>query len=215
MIDGKTTILLVDDHVVVRKGLGSLIAGSDHCIVLGDAGSLEEAKRMVDKLKPDLVLLDQKLPDGDGLELCAELKGNDPLMRIIILTAYQSFDLVERAMRSGADGVLLKTIDGEGILRAVNGVIDGNCFIDPMLVSSLALSLRNERNRGLESASDTRLLGLLAQGLTNKEIASELGLAEKTVRNRLSIMYKRLGVGNRTEAALLKLGTFDPSLRDK
>lgn len=215
MPDSRTSILVVDDHVVVRKGLIALLTSSDQYRVIGEAGTLEEARSTARACKPDLVMMDQKLPDGDGIDLCADLKREFPLTRIIILTAYQSRDLVERAMQAGADGVLLKTIDGLGILDAVDGVMIGRCSIDPMLVPSMALSLRDGKHGSHVPDTDADLLSLLAKGRTNKEIAAELGLAEKTVRNRLSILYRRLGVGNRTEAALLEIGTFIPPLRDK
>jgi len=183
--------------------------------VAGEAATAGAAVSLAAALRPDLALLDARLPDGDGIILCGQLKSANPGLLVIILTAYQTPFLVESALREGADGIILKTIDGEGMLDAIRAVFLGKCVVDPALVSSFAEGIRGKSRDLRGNESENRLLGLLRRGLTNKEIAHELGIKEKTVRNRLSALYRKLGVGNRTEAALLDVGTFVPTNRDK
>ena len=214
MIDGKNTVLIIDDHSIVRMGLRTLLEGAGFLRVVAEASGAVEGEALAAKLKPDVVILDVRLPDGDGISLCGRIKEVAPDSRVILLTAYPSPYLVETALQEGADGILLKTIDGEEILNAVEIILKGKVKISADLFSSFLESARSRLRTPGNSESEVQLLGLLARGFTNKEIAESLGIAEKTVRNRLSMLYRKLGVGNRTEAALLESGTIVPTKRD-
>lgn len=214
MNDRKSQVMIVDDHAVVRKGLISLIEDSQDLQVAGEAASVADALKLSAAVRIDLALIDMRLPDGDGLDLVGSIKANLPGMKTIILTAYPHPHLTESALQHGVDGVLLKTIDGESILMAIAAVLEGRTYIDPALVPSVVESLRRKSTAEIGDDTDARILSLLTRGSTNKEIAVSLGLSEKTIRNRLSRIYRRMGIGNRTEAALIESGTFVPSRRD-
>lgn len=204
------TIIIVDDHVIVRTGLRSLVERAAGLSVVGEAGDAEEALALCARLKPDLAIVDWRLPDGDGCELCSRMAECSPSTRVLILTAYPTSSLAESALKCGAFGILLKTVDGAGILRSIDQVLSGQVIVDPNLAASWAEGVRASRHAPALTELEQRMLRLLALGLSNKEMASELGRAEKTLRNGLSVLYRKIGVGSRVEAALYALGTHAP-----
>ncbi|MEL7607096.1 response regulator transcription factor [Sedimentibacter saalensis] len=196
------SIMLVDDHAVVRFGIRSLIEKNPGWFVCAEAETLASAYELAEKLKPDIVLLDIKLPDGDGAVGCREIKKIVPNVKIIILTAYSDDSIVAEAVKSGADGYLLKNIDSKGIITAIENVIKGASILDTAMVGSLFNIVKKTEQLEELTAQEKTILQLISMGKTNKEISKELFLADKTVRNIVSRILKKINVTNRTEAAL-------------
>lgn len=196
------SILLVDDHAVVRFGIRSLIEKNSGWFVCAEAETLGSAYELAEKLKPDVVLLDIKLPDGDGAVGCREIKKIVPNVKIIILTAYSDDSIIAEAVKSGADGYLLKNIDSKGIITAIENVIKGASILDTAMVGSLFNIVKKNEQLEELTAQEKTILQLISMGKTNKEISRELFLADKTVRNIVSRILKKINVTNRTEAAL-------------
>lgn len=196
------SIMLVDDHAVVRFGIRSLIEKNQDWFVCGEAETLEKAYELAEQLKPDVVLLDIKLPDGDGATGCRELKKIVPNVKIIILTAYSDDYIVAEAVKAGADGYLLKNIDSRGIISAIENVIKGASILDNTMVGSLFNIVKKNQQLEELTPQEKNILQMISLGKTNKEISKELFLAEKTVRNNVSRILKKINVTNRTEAAL-------------
>ncbi|MEL7648280.1 MAG: response regulator transcription factor [Sedimentibacter sp.] len=196
------SIMLVDDHAVVRFGIRSLIEKNQDWFVCGEAETLEKAYELAEQLKPDVVLLDIKLPDGDGATGCRELKKIVPNVKIIILTAYSDDYIVAEAVKAGADGYLLKNIDSRGIISAIENVIKGSSILDNTMVGSLFNIVKKNQQLEELTPQEKNILQMISLGKTNKEISKELFLAEKTVRNNVSRILKKINVTNRTEAAL-------------
>lgn len=196
-------ILLVDDHAVVRWGIKSLIERNPKFLVCGESETLEDAYEKVKDLKPDIVLLDLKLPDGDGATGCRKMKTIMPNVKIIILTAYGEDQIVVEAIKAGADGFLLKNIDSSKIISAIQEVSVGNSVYDPSVVNKvMSIVRRNNELDNILSNQEKNILDLICQGKTNKDIAEKLFIAEKTVRNNVSKIMKKINVNNRTEAAI-------------
>jgi len=203
MKNNNVAILLVDDHAIVRCGIRSLIEKNQGWHVCGEAENLSQAYEKVEELKPDVVLLDIKLPDGDGARGCREIKKIVPNTKVIILTAYGEDSIVSEAVKSGADGYLLKNIDGKSIISAIDNVISGTSVLDTAMVGSI-FNIVKKANQldNLLTPQEKRILELIGQGKTNKDIGQELYIAEKTVRNNVSRILKKINVTNRTEAAI-------------
>ncbi len=200
-------LLLVDDHEVVRAGLSALLAQHSELEVVGEAGTVAGALEVAEKVKADVVLLDVRLPDGSGFEACRNLHKLTPPVKVIILTAFADEEIVMQAIGSGAEGYLLKEIDEPGLVRAIKEVADGRSILDPAVT-------RRVMNRAKDgggsqpankldrlSAQERRVLELVAQGKTNKEIGLALGLSDKTVKNYLSNLMEKLQVNRRSSAA--------------
>jgi two-component system, NarL family, response regulator DevR len=201
-------VLLVDDHAVVRVGMRSLLEKSDTILVCGEAGTLEETYKMVKAYKPDVVLLDMKLPDGDGAHGCKEIKALHPESKVIILTAYSEEYTLMEAIKAGVDGYLLKNIDSGAIILAINNVIKGEAALDKSVTNSVFNHIRDSlinHDIGLTD-KEKDILELISYGKTNKEIAAILFISEKTVRNYVSIIMKKINVTNRTEASRYWIG---------
>ncbi|AOT69022.1 response regulator [Geosporobacter ferrireducens] len=196
-------VLLVDDHAIVRWGISTLIEKKPGFVVCGEAGSLTEAYQKMEALKPEIVLLDLKLPDGDGATGCRQIKKISPDTKIIVLTAYADDLLLLETIKAGADGYLLKNIDSKAIISAIENVAKGASILDPAMVGKVMNVVRtnSEFTEGL-TVQEQKILDLIGLGKTNKEIAEELFIAEKTVRNYVSKIMKKIDVTNRTEAAL-------------
>jgi DNA-binding NarL/FixJ family response regulator len=171
--------------------------------VLGEAGSLNEAYEKAENLKPDVILLDMKLPDGDGVTGCIKLKSIIPNVKVIILTAFAEENIVYEAVKAGIDGYILKNIEGQAIVNAITDSYKGVTVIDPSISDKLVKIIQkgNESDYSL-APQDRNILELISQGCTNKEIADALFLSEKTVRNNVSKIMKKINVNNRTEAAM-------------
>jgi DNA-binding NarL/FixJ family response regulator len=202
-------LLLVDDHKVVRVGLRTLLGGTARIQVVGEADTMESAVTEAARLKPDVVLMDVRLPDGSGIEACREIRTAGPETRVLFLTSFADDDAVLATMFAGADGYLLKEIDEEGLIRAIETVAGGRSILDPaltkrMLVRMKALAEPTAASKHDElSPQEHKVLALVAEGQTNKEIAAALGLSDKTVRNYLSNIFQKLQVSRRSQAAAI------------
>lgn len=203
MSQSKIKVLLVDDHSVVRYGIRSILDKNPLIQVVGEAGSLTETYEKAESLKPDVVLLDMKLPDGDGVAGCIRLKSVMPNIKVIILTAFAEENIVYEAVKAGIDGYLLKNIEGQAIINAIIDSNKGLTVIDPSISHKLVKMIQKGNEAGQSLAPQERnILDLISQGCTNKEIANALFISEKTVRNNVSKIMKKINVDNRTEAAM-------------
>jgi two-component system response regulator DevR len=202
-------LLLVDDHKVVRVGLRTLLSDSDRIRVVGEAGTIEAAVTEAARLQPDLVLMDVRLPDGSGIEACREIRTARPETRVLFLTSFADDDAILATIFAGADGYLLKEIDEEGLIRAIETVAGGQSILDPALTKRMLIRMKSLAEPAAASKQEElspqeqKVLALVAEGQTNKEIASALGLSDKTVRNYLSNIFQKLQVSRRSQAAAL------------
>lgn len=200
------TVFLVDDHEVVRRGLADLLASDSELEIIGDAGSVAEAMVRIPALKPDVAVLDVRLPDGNGIELCRELLSELPELRCLMLTSFTSDEAMLEAILAGASGYVVKDIRGMELAQAIKDVGAGKSLLDNRAAAALMAKLRGSAQppdplSGLTERERT-LLGLLSEGLTNKQIAARMFLAEKTVKNYVSRLLAKLGMERRTQAAV-------------
>ncbi|QWC84469.1 response regulator transcription factor [Nocardioidaceae bacterium] len=199
-------VFLLDDHEVVRRGIREMLADEQGIVVVGEAGSAAEAVPRILALRPDVAVLDNRLRDGTGIDVCREVRSRDPEIRALILTSYDDDDAVFAAIMAGAAGYVLKHVRGVDLVHDIRRVAAGHSTLDPDLTARVFDRVRHgppvdeELERLTEQ--EQRLLELIGRGLTNREIASELFLAEKTVRNYVSTMLAKLGLGSRTQAAI-------------
>jgi two-component system response regulator DevR len=201
-------LLLVDDSQVVRMGLRSLIATEPRVEIVGEAGSVGTAVEACLRLKPEVVLLDIRLPDGTGFDACRQILAKLPDTRILVLTSVADETLVDEAIRAGANGYLLKEIDGRGLLQAIFDVAEGKSILDPAVTARVIQLVKSGTSASRDalavlSPQERKVLALIAEGQTNKEVASGLGLAEKTVKNYLSNIFEKLHVSRRSQAAAM------------
>lgn len=200
-------LALVDDSELVRLGLRTLLGlHSDKIAIVAEAAGAAEAALVVPPSLPDVVLLDMRLPDGNGVEVCRRLIASLPAARILFLTSSVDDDLIADSIRAGASGYLLKEINGQELVRAILTVASGGQAIDAAVTARLMRMVRGDGAAAPGSgeslnASDRRLLALLAEGKTNKEIGLALGLAEKTIKNYLTVLFDKLGIERRSQAA--------------
>ena len=213
MIASKIRVYLLDDHEVVRKGLRALLEGAGDIAVIGESGSAIDAASRIPALKPDVAVLDGRLPDGSGIEVCREVRSVDPAIRALILTSYDDDEALFAAIMAGASGYILKEIKGNDLVNAVRQVAAGNSLIDPLLTARVLDRVRNPSPINAELASLTeqelKLLALIAEGLTNRQIGERMFLAEKTVKNYVSSILSKLGLERRTQAAVLASKLLD------
>lgn len=202
-----TRIFLLDDHEMVRKGLRTFLDHEPDLLVVGEAGTLADALALVERLHPHLVLLDMKLPDASGMEACRQLLAAAPLLRVLILTGYAEETVVAAAIRSGAHGYILKDVKADDLVRAIRTVAGGRGYLDPRITQHAFRWIRSSvgtealaQGMGVLSPQERLIMPLLAQGKTNKEIAVQLHLSDKTIKNYLANIYDKLGVNRRTEA---------------
>ena len=198
-------VFLLDDHEVVRRGLRDLLDAEDDLQVVGEAGTAEEALRRVPATSPDVAVLDVRLPDGNGVEVCRELRSRHPELQCLMLTSFSDDEALFDAIMAGAAGYVLKQIRGNDLVDAVRRVGAGQSLLDPTLTARVLERLRGRsKNDGLERLTDQerRILELLAEGLSNREIGERMYLAEKTVKNYVSNLLAKLGMHRRTEAAV-------------
>ena len=198
-------VLLIDDHEVVRRGIGNLLSAEPDLEVVGEAGDGKSGIRRVGFDNPDVVLLDVRLPDVSGVDACREIKQRFPKTKVVMLTSHADPSAVGAAIRNGADGFLLKQLDGEAIVAGIRAVVAGRSAIDPELTATVFAHLRGElqedpRLSGLNER-ERRILDLMAKGMTNRQIADDIYLAEKTVKNYVSGILRKLDMSTRTEAA--------------
>lgn len=199
-------VLLVDDHEIVRVGLRSVLGQNHGIVVVGESASMAEAVVLAGKLKPDVILMDIRLPDGSGVDACREILAAHPGIQVIFLTSYADDDSVLAAVMAGARGYVLKEIDSTSLLRAIHGVVEGQSILDPAVTDRALRWLRGfatdqDLPSGKLSAQEERVLALVAEGKTNKEIASALNLSDKTVKNYLATVFQKLRITRRAQAA--------------
>jgi DNA-binding NarL/FixJ family response regulator len=199
-------VFLLDDHEVVRRGLRELLETDPEVEVAGEAGTAEEALRRVPATSPDVAVLDVQLPDGNGVEVCREIRSHHPEVKCLILTSFSDDEALFNAIVAGASGYLLKQIKGQDLIDAVKRVAAGQSLLDPAVTAKVLDRLRKGPNEdpGMAELTDQehRILELLAEGLTNREIAEQMFLAEKTVKNYVSNLLSKMGMARRTQAAV-------------
>jgi DNA-binding NarL/FixJ family response regulator len=203
-------VFLLDDHEVVRRGLRELLESEDDIEVVGEAGTAAEALARVEPSAPDVAVLDVRLPDGDGVEVCREIRSRHPEIRCLILTSFSDDEALFQAIMAGASGYLLKQIRGTDLVDAVRRVAQGQSLLDPTVTARVLERLRegpktDERLARLTD-QERRILDLIAEGLTNRQIAERVHLAEKTVKNYVSNLLSKLGMERRTQAAVYAAG---------
>jgi two-component system, NarL family, response regulator DevR len=206
-------VFLLDDHEVVRRGIRELIEAFDDMEVVGEAGTAEEALSRIPPTRPDVAIIDMRLPDGDGVEVCREVRSRDPKVQCLILTSFADDEALFDAIMGGAAGYLLKQIKGTDLVDAVRRVASGQSLLDPSVTARVLERLRRgpEEDERLARLTDQerRILDLIAEGLTNRQIAQRIFLAEKTVKNYVSNMLAKLGMERRTEAAVFAARLHD------
>ena len=203
-------VFLLDDHEIVRRGIAELLSGEPDIEVVGQSGSAAQAVRRIPALRPDVAILDARLEDGSGIDVCRDVRSVDPTIRALILTSYEDDDALFAAIMAGAAGYLLKEVRAAGLVDAVRRVAAGQSLLDPAVTATVLERLRSggtaadPRLRGL-SEQEQRILALIGDGLSNREIAADLFLAEKTVKNYVSSILAKLGLGSRTQAAVFEV----------
>jgi DNA-binding NarL/FixJ family response regulator len=197
-------VLVVDDHAVVREGLRTFLSLQDGIEVVGEAGDGREAVAVAERERPDVVLMDLVMPRLDGVQAMRELRARVPRTRVIVLTSFLDDDRLLPAIRAGAAGYLLKNVEPSELARAVRAAEAGEALIDPAVAARLvdALADGEERDEQPLTAREQEVLDLVARGYANKRIALELGIAEKTVKTHVGHVLAKLGVADRTQAAL-------------
>lgn len=217
-------VQIVDGHEMVRQGLRAMLERTAHIRSIGESATIAGAMEALGRNTPDVVLMELRLPDGSGIDACRHIRASSPNTRVLILTDMADDESVMAVLRAGAAGVLLKTASGTDIARALDAVRNGHAIFDGALLHrllshlcSLSFSMRGTGSTGL-SAQEQRVMELVAQGRTNKEIARALGLSDKTIKNYLSNVYAKLQVTRRAHAASAFLqqtrGAGHPSLTD-
>ena len=200
-------VLIVDDHEVVRVGLQTLLSRQDSIDVVGEASTVEDAVRDACYLKPDVVLMDVRLSGGSGVDACRAIRDSCPATRVLFLTSYQDDEAVLAAVIGGASGYLLKHVNAEALVRAIHAVAQGQSILDPAITQPLLTRMRLQKGEASESQRTTlstqqqRVLALVAEGKTNKEIGSSLELSDKTVKNYIRFIFQKLKVTRRAHAA--------------
>jgi two-component system, NarL family, response regulator DevR len=201
-----TRVFLLDDHELVRSGLRQLIEAEDDLEVVGEAATAGEARRRIPALRPDVAVLDARLPDGSGIEVCRDVRAVDPTIRALVLTSYDDDEALFAAIVAGAAGYVLKDIRSSDLVRGIRTVAAGGSLLDPTTTAHVLERLRSgpqedRRLAGL-TGQERRILELIADGLSNREIGARLHLAEKTVKNYVSSLLAKLGMQRRTQAAV-------------
>ncbi len=200
-------VFLLDDHEMVRRGLRDILSIEDDLEVIGEAGTVADGVKQIVALKPDVAMVDIVLPDGNGVEVCEALRQYAPEVRILVLTSFSDDETLFAAINAGAAGYVLKRVGGDELVRSVRGVHAGQSLVDPRLTDRMFDRLRSGQSEDEErlaelSDRERELLELVAEGLTNRQIGGRLHLSEKTVKNYVSTMLKKLHMDTRTEAAV-------------
>ena len=202
----KIRVFLLDDHEIVRRGLKELLESEGDIEVVGESGLAQEAKRRIPALRPDVAVLDGRLPDGSGIDVCRDIRSKHPEIAALILTSYEDDEALFSAIMAGAAGYILKQVRGNDLLESVRRVAAGGSTLDPAVTSQVLERLRNgpEEDSALAAltAQERRILEHIGEGMTNRQIAEAMFLAEKTVKNYVSAMLSKLGLERRTQAAV-------------
>ena len=203
----KIRVYLLDDHDVVREGLRFLLESTDDIEVVGDSASAVDAAARIPSLRPHVAILDARLPDGSGIEVCRTVRAIDPTIQALVLTSYDDDEALFAAIMAGAAGYVLKEIRSADLVEAVRQVAAGKSLIDPSLTAKVLERVRSGPTVAPELADLTEqelaILGHIAEGLTNRQIGEQMFLAEKTVKNYVSAILAKLGLERRTQAAVL------------
>ncbi|GAB7035483.1 response regulator transcription factor [Streptomyces sp. NPDC021749] len=211
-------VFVLDDHEVVRRGVQDLLDAEPDIEVVGDAGTAERALARCPAVRPDVAVLDVRLPDGDGVSVCRELRSRMPGLACLMLTCFDDDDALLDAIMAGAAGYVLKEIKGGDLVAAVRTVASGRSMLDPATTMRLMSTLRGAETEpeadalAALTAREREILGLIGEGLTNHEIGKRLYLSEKTVKNHVSRLLAKLGVERRIQAAVLVSQTGAPSV---
>jgi len=199
-------VFLLDDHEIVRRGLKDLLESEDDIDVVGESGLAAEATRRIPAMRPDVAILDARLPDGSGIDVCRDVRSLDPSIRALILTSFDDDEALFAAIMAGASGYVLKQVRGNDLVETVRRVAAGQSTLDPAVTQQVLDRLRRgpEEDPALAplTAQERRLLELIGEGMTNRQIAEAMFLAEKTVKNYVSAMLAKLGLERRTQAAV-------------
>jgi DNA-binding NarL/FixJ family response regulator len=202
----KIRVFLLDDHEIVRRGLRELLESEGDIEVVGESGLAEEATRRIPALRPDVAVLDGRLPDGSGIDVCREVRSAHPEIAALILTSFDDDEALFSAIMAGASGYVLKQVRGNDLVETVRRVAAGQSMLDPAVTQQVLDRLRRgpEDDPALAplTAQERRLLGLIGEGMTNRQIAEAMFLAEKTVKNYVSALLAKLGLERRTQAAV-------------
>ncbi|MDX3850379.1 response regulator transcription factor [Streptomyces sp. AK02-01A] len=205
--DGKITVFLVDDHEVVRRGVFELLSVEEGIEVVGEAGTAADAMARIPAARPDVAVLDVRLPDGSGVEVCREIRSQDENIKCLMLTSYADDEALFDAIMAGASGYVLKAIRGSELLAAVRDVAAGKSLLDPVATAQVLERLRDgngpkadDKLAGLTD-QERRILDLIGEGMTNRAIGERLHLAEKTIKNYVSTLLSKLGMERRSQAA--------------
>ncbi|MBW9111938.1 response regulator transcription factor [Microbacterium trichothecenolyticum] len=206
-----TTVFLVDDHEIVRRGLADLVRSQSDLQVVGEASTVRQAVGRIEATLPDVAVLDVRLPDGNGIDLCRDIRSRTPTVACLILTAYDDDSAVSASVLAGAAGYVLKDVGGSRLVDAIRSVARGRSLMSDSLVRRATEQLRQRAGEdgdprlGSLGLRERQILRLIADGLTNRQIGDELGIAEKTVKNYVSSLLSKLGLERRTQAAVFEL----------
>ncbi|WP_181773190.1 response regulator transcription factor [Amycolatopsis pittospori] len=202
-----TKVFLVDDHEIVRRGLADLLGNEPDIEIAGEAASVSEALARIPQSAPDIAVLDVRLPDGTGIELCRELLSKQTDLRCLMLTSYADDEALFTAIMAGASGFVLKQVLGNDLVSAIRTIAGGGSLLDSRTTAALMNRIRRERNQSDPTAGlseqERTVFELIGEGLTNREIGERMFLAEKTVKNYVSRLLAKLGIQRRTQAAVL------------
>ncbi|MBW5253154.1 response regulator transcription factor [Streptomyces poriferorum] len=205
--EGKITVFLLDDHEVVRRGVHELLSSEDDIEVVGEAGTAADALVRIPATRPDVAVLDVRLPDGSGVEVCREIRSRDESINCLMLTSYADDEALFDAIMAGAAGYVLKAIRGNELLSAVRDVAAGKSLLDPVATARVLERLRDGK-KGRDddklaalTEQERKILDLIGEGLTNRVIGERLHLAEKTIKNYVSSLLSKLGMERRSQAA--------------
>ncbi len=202
---GHIRVFLLDDHEIVRRGLADLIGLQSDLEVVGEAGTAADAITRITASQPDVAVLDVRLPDGNGVEVCREVRSLFPNIHVLMLTSYTDDEALFNAIMAGASGYVLKEIRGTDLITAIRQVAAGNSLLDPSVTERVLERLRNENTKNSELSGLTEqektILTLIGEGMTNRQIGEKMHLAEKTIKNYVSGLLAKLGMERRTQAA--------------
>jgi len=208
-------VFVVDDQEIVRRGIIDLCAAEPDIEIVGEAGTAAQARTRISATRPDVVLLDMRLPDGNGIDVCRDVRSENSDIRCIILTAYDDDEAINAAVLAGASGYVLKEVRGNRLVENMRTVAAGGSLLGPSLSHRVIERIRDEQKGDprLEalSARENEVLTLIAEGLTNRQIGEVLALAEKTVKNYVSSLLSKLGLQRRTQAAILHVEARSPT----
>ncbi|MEV4611570.1 response regulator transcription factor [Kitasatospora sp. NPDC049258] len=207
-VSSPVKVFLLDDHEVVRRGVHDLLDAESDLTVVGEAGTVEQAIARVPALRPDVAILDMRLPDGDGVTVCRELRSRMPDLACLILTSFDDEEALLDSIMAGAAGYVLKQISGTDLVSAVRTVASGQSMLDPGATTRLMARLRGDSTPQAPAFPELtdrerEILALIGEGLTNRQIGERLYLAEKTVKNHISRLLAKLGVERRVQAAVI------------